>query len=166
MKKTFLACACAILAAIPAFAADPSVQVLPPDLHGSRALEPQTATAVVRDYLESWQKMSAALDQNQASLLDPYFVGTSRDRLGATVDGQVKYGIHTHYQDLSHNLQIVFYSPDGLSIQMSDNVEYDEQVLDHDKVLTTQHIKARYVVVLTPAEVRWKIRVFQADPAS
>src|ERR1700733_10735539 len=80
MKKTFLACACAILAAIPAFAADPSVQVLPPDLHGSRALEPQTATAVVRDYLESWQKMSAALDQNQASLLDPYFVGTSRDR--------------------------------------------------------------------------------------
>ena len=38
------------------------------------------------------------------------------------------------------------------------------QILDHDKVQTTQRVNARYIVVLTPAEVRWRVRVFQADP--
>jgi hypothetical protein len=166
MKGRLLTMSCALAMTLPALAQQPSVQVQPPDLRGSRPLEERTATAVVRDYLESWQKFSAALDQNATSQLDPDFVGTAREKLAATIAEQVKAGIHSRYEDQSHNLQIVFYSPDGLSIQMSDNVEYDEQVLDHDKVLTTQHIKARYVVVLTPAEVRWKIRVFQADPAS
>jgi hypothetical protein len=46
-----------------------------------------------------------------------------------------------------------------------DTVEYDLQVLDHDKLQTTQHIRARYVAVLTPTEVRWKVRFFQAKPA-
>ena len=88
-------------------------------------------------------------------------------RYHAARDGVVIYeakaGIHARYQDQVHNLQIVFYSPDGLSIQMIDNVEYDQQVFDHDKVLATQHVRTKYVVVLTPAEVRWKVRVFQAE---
>jgi hypothetical protein len=60
---------------------------------------------------------------------------------------------------------LVFYSPEGLSIQLLDTVEYDLQVLDHDKLQTTQHIRAQYVAVLTPTEVRWKVRLFQAKPA-
>jgi hypothetical protein len=58
----------------------------------------------------------------------------------------------------------VYYSPEGLSIQLIDNVEYDVEILDHDKVQTTQRVHARYIVVLTPAEVRWRVRVFQAQP--
>ncbi|MGC2620811.1 MAG: hypothetical protein WA414_17325 [Acidobacteriaceae bacterium] len=166
MRKTLLAMGCVLVAAIPAFADQPSVQVLPPDLHGSRPLEAQTATAVVRDYLESWQKFSAALDANQSDLLDPDFVGTAREKLAATIATQAKIGIRTHYQDLSHNLQIVFYSPEGQSLEMLDTVEYDVQIFDHDKQVATQHVKARYVVVMTPAEVRWKVRVFQAEPKS
>jgi hypothetical protein len=42
-----------------------------------------------------------------------------------------------------------------------DNVEYEVQVLDHGKIQTTQTAHARYVVVMTPAEVRWRVRVFQ-----
>jgi hypothetical protein len=164
MMKAILAMGCALAAAIPALADQPSVQVQPPDLHGSRQLEAQTATAVVRDYLESWERFSAALNQNDEELLDPDFVGTAREKLAATIATQARIGIHTHYQDLSHNLQIVFYSPEGQSIQMIDTVEYDVQVFDHDKQMATQHVKARYVVVMTPAEVRWKIRVFQAEP--
>jgi hypothetical protein len=34
-------------------------------------------------------------------------------------------------------------------------------VFDHDKQLTTQQVHAHYIVVLTPAEVRWRVRVFQ-----
>jgi len=37
-------------------------------------------------------------------------------------------------------------------------------MLDHDKLQTTQQVRARYIVVLTPAEVRWRVRVFQAQP--
>jgi hypothetical protein len=164
MRKAILAMGCALAVTIPALADQPTVQVQAPDLHGSRPLEKLTESAVVRDYLESWERFSAALDQNQVELLDPDFVGTAREKLAATIATQAKIGIHTHYQDLSHNLQIVFYSPEGQSIQMVDTVEYDVQVFDHDKLMATQHVKARYVVVLTPAELRWKIRVFQTEP--
>ena len=163
--KRFWMMGCALAVAAPLLADQPSVQVQPPDLHGSRPLEPQTGPAVVRDYLESWQQFSAALDRNQPALLDADFVGNARTRLGATIDGQLKFGVHTRYTDQSHHLQIVFYSPDGLSIQLIDNVEYDEQVLTGGKVLASQHVKARYVVVLTPSETRWKVRIFQAEPS-
>jgi predicted PhzF superfamily epimerase YddE/YHI9 len=75
-------------------------------------------------------------------------------------------GIHTRYLERSHDLQIVFYSPEGLSIQLTDTVEYEEQVLDHDKVLATKPIRKRYLVVLAPAEVRWRVRIFQAEVGS
>jgi hypothetical protein len=165
MGRLTLLC-CALAAAFPAFADQPSVQVQPPDLHGSRPLEPQTQTAVVRDYLESWNSFSAAFAQNQASLLDADFAGIARDKLGAAIDDQTKLGIHTSYHDLSHRLQIVFYSPDGLSIELLDTVEYDEQIFDRDKPIATQHVTTRYLVMLTPAETSWKVRVFQSEPAN
>lgn len=153
-----------VLAAPWVFCADsPSVKIDPPQLQGSRPLEKQTATAVVRDYLQSWKSFQQAMEQNRSDLLDPDFVGTARDKLTATIEGQAKLGIRTRYQDLSHDIQIVFYSPEGLSIQMIDNVTYTQQVLKQDKVLSTQTVHARYLVVLTPAE-RWSVRIFQAVP--
>jgi len=106
--------------------------------------------------------LRAAFEQNRADLLDPDFVGTARDKLTDTIQQQANLGIRTHYQDRAHDLQIVFYSPEGLSIELTDKVEYDVQVLDHERVKTIQHLSARYVIVLTPAEVRWRVRVFQA----
>lgn len=146
------------------WADQPSVHVEPSNLQGPRPLQDQTATAAVRDYVESWQVLRSALAQNRAALLDADFTGDARDKLGDTVHEQAALGIHTRYQDRSHDLRIVFYSPEGLSIQLVDNVEYDEEVLDHDKVLATQKVHARYIVVMTPSEVRWRVRVFQAMP--
>ena len=145
-------------------AGPPSVKVEPPSLHGSRTLEKQTATATVRDYLQSWQGLRAAMEQNRPDLLDPDFVGIARDKLVGTIQQQVKLGIRTRYKDRSHDLQIVFYSPEGLSVQLIDNVEYEEQVLEQDKILATKQIHVRYVVVLTPAQNRWQVRIFQATP--
>jgi len=110
--------------------------------------------------------MQVSLDLNQAELLDQNFVGTAREKFANTIDEQSKLGIHTHYQDRSHEIQIVFYSPDGQSIQMIDYVEYEQKVLDHDRVLSTRPVRERYLVVLTPTEVRWKVRVFQASQPS
>jgi hypothetical protein len=127
-------------------------------------LQEQTKAAVIRDYLQSWQSFSAAMEQNRPDLLNADFVGTSKDKLTETIEQQRTLGLRTRYKDVSHDLQIVFYSPEGLSVEMTDKVDYDFQLIDHDKTTTTQRFSARYVIVMTPAEVRWRVRVFQAMP--
>jgi hypothetical protein len=144
-------------------AAQPEVRVEPTHLQGPRQLQEQTQAAAIRDYLQAWKTAGVAFDSNNAAALDRDFVGTARDKLAEAIQQQTAIGLHTRYQDKSHDIQIVFYSPEGLSIQLIDNVDYDVQVLDHDKVQTTQQVRARYIVVLTPAEVRWRVRVFQAQ---
>jgi len=144
--------------------AQASVHVEAPDLHSPRPLAKQTADSAVRDYLQSWHSMKAALAQNQASLLSPDFVGSALDKLTSTVQQQAKAGIHTRYVERSHDIKIVFYSPEGLSIELVDNVEYDQQVFNGDTLLTSQPLRARYIAVLTPSEVRWRVRVLQATP--
>ena len=56
---------------------------------------------------------------------------------------------------------MVFYSPEGLSIQLLDEVEYDVEVRKGDHSLGSEHVRARYVAVLSPTESQWKVRVFQ-----
>jgi len=141
-----------------------AVHVEPTNSVGPRTLEKQTEKAVVRDYLQAWRSMSGALEQNRADLLNADFVGTAKEKLTDTIREQAKLGIQTHYRDGAHDIQLVFYSPEGLSIQLVDTVEYDVQILDHEKLQATQHVRARYVAVLTPTEVQWKVRVFQAEP--
>jgi hypothetical protein len=157
--------ACSVFLAIFALGSDqPAVRVEGTDAVGPRALEKQTAAAVTRDYLQAWRSLTAALDQNRAGLLDPSFVGIAKEKLAGTIREQSDLGIQTRYRDVAHDLRIVFYSPEGLSIQLLDTVEYDVQILDHKTVQATQHVRTRYVAVLTPTEVRWKVRVFQAEP--
>jgi len=143
-------------------AAQATVHVQASHLDGPRPLADQTAKAVIQDYVESWQTLHSALDQNRVDALDRDFVGTAKDKLTETIQQQAKLGLRTNYQDRSHDVQIVFYSPEGLSIELTDNVEYDQQILDRDKVVTMQHVSARYLVVMTPSETRWRVRILQA----
>lgn len=142
--------------------AQASVHVEPINLQGPRILADQTANAVVKNYIESWRSLRDALEQDRPELLNREFVGTALQKLTDTVQQQAKLGLKTRYQDHSHDIQIVFYSPEGLSVELVDTVDYDVQVSDKDKVLTTQPVHARYVVVMTPTEVRWRVRVMQA----
>jgi hypothetical protein len=141
----------------------PAVHVEPPDAEGTRQLQKQTAEAVVRDYLHSWQTMQAAFAHNDSSLLDQDFAGNALDELTETIGQQAELGLRTHYEDRTHDLRIEFYSPDGLSIRLIDNVTYEQQVLDTKKTLGSAPVQTRYLVILTPTEVRWKVRVFQAE---
>jgi hypothetical protein len=161
----FLLILCTGFAAASVLRADQAaVRVEPANLQGPRPLQDQSKAAVIHDYLQAWQGLRGALEQNRPELLEADFVGTARDKLAETVQQQAELGIRTRYQDRSHDLRILFYSPDGLSIELTDKVEYDVQVIDHDKVITTQRERTRYLVVLTPAEVRWRVRVFQSAP--
>lgn len=157
--------ACSVLVTLFVWGSDqPAVRVEPTNSVGPRTLEKQTETAVIRDYLQAWHSLSGALGENRADLLNRDFVGTAKKKLTDTIREQAKLGIQTRYRDGSHDIQLVFYSPEGLSIQLVDTVEYDVQLRDHEKLQTTQHVRARYVAVLTPTEVQWKVRVFQAEP--
>lgn len=138
------------------------VHVQPPHLDTPRPLNDTTRKAVIRDYLESWQAMTEALAQNRPSLLESDFAGTAKDQLTATIQQQTALGVRTRYQPLSHSIQIIFYSPEGLSIQLVDNIEYDVQILHTNQTVTARHVHARYIAVLTPTEVRWRVRLFQA----
>ena len=141
----------------------PTVRI-EPTAAGPRELEDLTQKAVLRGYLHSWQTLSAALEQNRVDLLDTDFVGVARDTLALTIRQQKELGLQTRYQDRSHDVSLVFYSPEGLSVQLTDIVEYDIQIKDHGQHWTTRRIRSRYVAVLTPTEVRWKVRILQAHP--
>lgn len=162
MVRSVLAGMIVLGAGATAAVAQASVHVQPYHLDGPRPLAAQTANAVIQDYLEAWQTLHESLGQNRVDALDRDFVGAAKDKLTETIQQQAKLGLHADYQDRSHDIQIVFYSPEGLSIELIDNVKYDQQVFDHDKVEATQHVSARYVVVLTPSETRWRVRVLQA----
>ena len=163
MLKT-LVTSLVLLASASAYGADqPNVRVEPVTLSGPGSLQDQTAKAVIRDYLESWKTFSTAFQQNRPDLLDRDFVGSAKDKLAGAIHEQSSLGVTTRYTDRSHDLQILFYSPEGLSIELADNVEYDVQVLVGNKLATVQQVHARYIVVLTPAELRWRVRVFQAN---
>jgi hypothetical protein len=165
MTKPLLIIMCSLFGTIFALRADdPVVRVAPTQSVGPRPMEKQTETAVIRDYLKAWRSMSDAFEQNRTDLLDPNFIGTAKEKLANTVGEQAKLGIHTRYRESVHDLKFVFYSPEGLSIQLIDTVEYDVQILDGGKAPLTHRLRARYVAVLTPTEVRWKVRIFQAEP--
>jgi hypothetical protein len=157
-KTRFLLIAGTLLAAVAVSALDRSTEPV------GRVLEKQTQAAVTRDYLQAWKNLGSALGENRSDLLDASFVGPAQEKLAETIKGQQQLGIKTIYTDTKHNFDVVFYSPEGLSIQVVDNVEYNIQVIDHDKVLQTQHVRSRYVAILTPTEVRWKVRILQAAP--
>jgi hypothetical protein len=155
---------CTLCIPFTAFAADePTVHVQQPKLQGPRELQEQTAKAVIQNYLDSWQSLNKALDQNRPDLLDRDFTGAAKEKLAATIKAQSAAGVHTSYRDSSHDVQILFYSPEGLSIQLSDTVEYEVQLSSKGKSIGTQQVKSRYIVVLTPSEVRWRVRIFQAE---
>jgi hypothetical protein len=127
-------------------------------------LQEQTAKAAVQDYLDSWTSLSNALQQNRPELLDRDFIGAARDKLANTIKEQTAAGVHAVYRDRSHDLKILFYSPEGLSIELADAVEYDVQVFNHDKSIGTEQVRTRYIVVMTPTETRWRVRIFQSQP--
>ncbi len=160
-----LTLASAMAGAATAFAADqPAVRVEPSRLEGPRQLQQQTAKAVIEDYLDSWATLGNAFSQNRPDLLDKGFIGEAEDKLAGTIKQQQSNGVHAVYRDKSHDVKVLFYSPDGLSIELADSVQYDVQLFDHDKAIGTEQVHARYIVVLTPTEVRWRVRIFQAQP--
>ncbi|HEX8927033.1 MAG TPA: hypothetical protein VF786_14635 [Terriglobales bacterium] len=130
-----------------------------------RQVEDSTAQAVQRDYAQAWSAMSHALDQNNASLLDPNFAGTAREKLGRAVKAQAANGLHRRIIDHGHSLRVTFYSLDGSAMQVEDTAQQETEYFDGGTLLKSEQGTVRYLAVLTPAESSWKVRILEAVPS-
>ena len=130
-----------------------------------RQVEDTTQNAVVRDYGAAWQALTSALEQNRPDLLDANFIGTANERLAQTMGQQRKAGLHQRFVDQGHQVNAIFYSPEGSAIELQDTAKLQIQVLDGDKVVHSEDATVHYVALLTAAENSWKVRILEAVPA-
>src|SRR5215475_8107618 len=104
---------------------------------GPRHVEDTTQRSVARDYAAAWTAMTQALDQNRTDVLATNFTGTANDKLTASVTEQRKSGLHQRIVDRGHNVQAVFYSPEGSAMELHDTAQVQLQLMDGSKVVRT-----------------------------
>ncbi len=133
------------------------------DAHSAapRAVEETTARAIQRDYNHAWKSLVSALEENRAGLLDEDFTGGAREHWQAAIQAQQKNGLSRRIVDHGHRLRVTFYSLDGSALEAVDTAELEIEYRDGGKLLSSEHIQAHYLVLLTPAENSWKVRNLQ-----
>jgi hypothetical protein len=154
------------LAAIPiSYAADANVQVhLNTNKAGPRAVEPLTERGILRDYRFAWASMAQALQFNTLDPLEGPFQGDAKQWLRQTIMSQRQSSLSRRYADQNHQLEAVFYAPEGDVIELHDTAQYQVQILDGGKIIQDQHVVMHYVVLMTPGADRWVVRQLQAVP--
>jgi hypothetical protein len=70
------------------------------------------------------------------------------------------------YTDHGHKLNVLFYSPNGDLMQIEDDAQLEMQILDGSKVIQSQPLRVRYMVLMTPGADRWMVRDLESTPAS
>jgi hypothetical protein len=148
-----------------AFAADATVQVqLNTQKAGPRSVEELTERGVLRDYRFAWTSMAQALEFNTLDPLEGPFAGDAKQWLKETILEQQRAGISQRYLDQSHQVEAIFYAPEGDVMELHDTAEYELQVSDEGKIIHDQHVVMHYVVLMTPAADRWVVRQLEAVP--
>lgn len=146
-------------------AADTPVQVqLDIKKAGPRAVESLTEKGILRDYRFAWTSMAQALSSNTYDPLEGAFSGEAKQWLHETVASQQHSGLSRRYLDQSHQLEAVFYAPEGDVMELHDTAQYQLQIVDGDKTIHDERVVVRYVVLMTPGADRWVIRQLQAVP--
>lgn len=129
-----------------------------------RQVEDQTRESIVRDYGKAWQGLTEALAQNRPELLNAGFAGFAREHWGAAVTAQKKSSLSRKIIDRGHHLQALFYSVEGSAMQLRDTAQLEIQYLDNGKVIHSEQVTQHFIVLMTPAENSWKVRLLQEVP--
>lgn len=153
------------ISALALHAADAAVQVqLDAKKAGPRVVESLTERGILRDYRFAWTSMAQALEFNTLDPLEGPFSGDVKQSLRQTILSQRQSGLRRRYTSQSHQLDAIFYAPEGDVMELHDTAEYQLQVLDGDKTIHDEHVVVHYVVLMTPGADRWVIRQLQAVP--
>lgn len=129
-----------------------------------RPLEQLTGQAIVRTYSNAWKNMETALAENRSDLIDESFVGYAHDKLLSQIEQQEKNGLSTRYIDHGHQVEALFYSPEGSAVQLRDTAQLEIQLLDGSKVINSRTVMRKYIAVVTVVEDGWKMRVLDNVP--
>ena len=62
-------------------------------------------------------------------------------------------------------MRVTFYSLDGSALQAIDAADLEIEYREGGKLLSSERVQARYLVLLTPAENSWKIRILAGTSA-
>jgi hypothetical protein len=127
-----------------------------------REVEDVTQNAIVRDYTLAWQAIGTAFANNTLQPLNENFTGFALDKLTQRVKDQKQNGLSTRIIDHGHNVEAIFYSPDGAAIELKDTATIETQVLDGGTVVHSDQAQIHYYAVMTGAEDRWKVRVLES----
>ena len=148
-----------------AFAADNGPAVtLKTDGAQPREVEDSTGKAIVRDYATAWKAIENGLGNDDVNALDAGLVGFARDQYAAAIDDQKKTDLKVRYTDKGHQVEAVFYSPDGSAMQLRDTAKLTREVLDGDKVLSHDEITAHYFAIMAVTDDHWKLRSIEEVP--
>jgi hypothetical protein len=131
---------------------------------GPRDIEDQTKDSITRDYGRAWQTLEQALEENRPDLLSSDFVGYAQDHWLQAVKAQKAAGLSRRIVDNGHHVEVIFYSPDGSAMQLRDTAQLEIQYKDGSKVVHSEKLSAQYLVLMTPAENSWKVRLLQEIP--
>ncbi len=130
-----------------------------------RQVEDLTERGVLRDYRLAWRSLTQALEINVLDPLEGPFAGEAKRILRQTVLSQQHSGLSTRYIDQSHQVEAVFYAPEGDVMELHDTAQYQLQVSDGGKLIHDERVTMHYVVLMTPGADRWVIRQLQAVPS-
>ncbi len=131
-----------------------------------RAVEDTTSLSIQRDYSHAWKSLVSALEENRGELLNENFTGTARQQWQDAIRTQKQNGLSRKIVDHGHTVRVTFYSLDGSALEATDTADLEIQYREGGKVISTERVQAHYLVVLTPAENSWKLRMLQEVPAS
>jgi hypothetical protein len=129
-----------------------------------RAVEPLTERTIVRDYKFAWENLAVAMESSSLSPLNGLFAGTASRWLEDAINSQQRSGISKRLLNQNHNVEAVFYAPEGDVMELHDTADYDLEILDGGKAIHDEHVQVRYVVLMTPAADRWVVRQLQSVP--
>jgi len=125
---------------------------------GPRRVETETERRIAAGYRLAWANLAQALASSDTGPLDALFVGQAKQWLQERVNSQKQSGLSTRYSNQHHQLQAIFYSPEGDVIELHDTAEYQTEMLDGDKRIHSDRESHHFVVLMTPASDRWVIR--------
>jgi hypothetical protein len=126
-----------------------------------RAIEDQTARRILADYRFAWTNLAQAVATNTIVSTQALFTGTAQKSLDETIASQRQSGLITKYLNQNHNLEAVFYAPEGDVMELHDTAQYQMQVFDEGKLIYDQPVVMHYVVLMTPGADRWVVRQLQ-----
>lgn len=131
---------------------------------GPRAVESLTERGVVRDYRIAWISLAHAMEFNVPDALSGPFVSKAKESLMDTVSSQRRSGLSTRYSNQNHQVEAVYYAPEGDVIELHDTADYQLQIVDGGKLIHDEHVVTHYVVLMTPAADHWVVRQLQMVP--